>query len=229
MRIQLRKSSKTYEGLRYRHYHDRRLYHPSVKFSLNCRINGISFAISELFQNGVDRLLDLGSADGLLAKGIKALGPDIKQVYALDMDWELLQHNPFPSVRGDCRWIPFGDDTFDVITAAALIEHLPDPVSFLKECHRVLKTDGAVFLTSPAPFFEWVATKIGYLKNSGHLARFTLADIRRLCESAGLRVVLSRKFMISPVHVPGHAYIESLMRKLGFSFLMLNQVVGSVK
>ena len=84
-------------------------------------------------------------------------------------------------------------------------------------------------MTSPAPFFEWVATKISYLKDSGHLARYTLADMGNLCKNAGFQVTLSEKFMISPFYLPGSMYLETVVRKTGLSFLMLNQLLGCKK
>jgi len=223
------KSVFEYKGLHGKDYHYTRLNTPAVKFSLQCRIQAISQGIRKIFPSGVDNLLDLGSADGLLAGGIFALLPGIKHIYALDMDGNLLQYNQFPAVKADVCRVPFGDNTFDVVTAAALIEHVSDPISFLQECHRVLKPGGVLLLTCPAPFFERVATNIGYLKDSGHVARYSLTDLRRLCESAGFSVGLLRKFMITPVYFPGHKQVESMFMRIGLSFLMLNQVVGSIK
>lgn len=186
-------------------------------------------AISKLCPSGINRLLDLGSADGLLAKGIAALVPNIKHICALDMDSDLLGYNPFLSVQGDCCRTPFADNTFDVITAAALIEHLPEPHLFLTECCRVLKPAGILLLTSPAPFFEWVATKIGYLKDSGHLARYSLNDLRQLTENAGLKTVIARKFQLSPFYLPAHELLETALRKIGLSCLMMNQIIACRK
>lgn len=217
------------ESLQGHAYHYKRLRHPVVKFSLHCRIRAISNGILKLSPSGVGKLLDLGSADGLLVKGIFTQIPKIKHIYCLDIDDRLLKYNPFRSVKGDCCSMPFDQGTFDVITAAALIEHLPDPLSFFQECNRVLKPGGLLMLTCPAPFFDWLATKIGYLKTAGHLARYSLTDLRKLCERTGFKVCLSNKFMISPIYFPGHIYIEFLLRKLRFSFLMLNQFIAGVK
>jgi SAM-dependent methyltransferase len=218
-----------YRGIHGQDYHYTRLNIPTVKFSLNCRIGAISQGIREIFPTGIEKLLDLGSADGLLAAGISAMVPDIGQIYALDMDEKLLNYNQFSAVQADVCKVPFHGDTFDVVTAAALIEHLPDPSSFLQECHRVLKPGGALLLTCPAPFFERVATYIGYLKDAGHVARYNLNDLRRLCEGVGFSVRLAKKFMITPAYFPGHTRAESIVRRIGLSFLMLNQIIGSTK
>jgi len=211
-------------------YHSTRLNSPTVKFSLQCRIQAISRGIKRNFPSGADKLLDLGGSDGLLARGINTLVPHIENVYSLDMDRDLLKLNPFPSAQGDCCILPFNDNTFNVITAAALIEHLPDPHSFLKECYRVLKPGGMLFLTCPVPFFEWLATKVGYESMSvGHFARYSLSDVQEYCEIAGFSFILAEKFMISPIYFPGYLFVESLIRRLGLSFLMMNQCAGAAK
>jgi ubiquinone/menaquinone biosynthesis C-methylase UbiE/uncharacterized protein YbaR (Trm112 family) len=209
-------------------YNYKRLNSAPVKFSLKCRALAISRAIMELYPHGLKNILDLGSADGLLARQIAEVIPNIN-FSALDLDDNLLEHNPFSSVQGNCCRMPFADNTFDAVTAAALIEHLPDPQIFLKECYRVLKPGGALFLTCPAPFFDWLATKIGYLKDAGHLARYGISDLQKLCESVSFKNIYARKFMISPLYFPGHLLFESFLRRIGLSFLMLNQVLGSIR
>ena len=132
-------------------------------------------------------------------------------------------------VQADSCNIPFGDNSFNVITAAALIEHLSDPKKFLRECFRVLRSSGGLILTCPAPFFEWLATRLGYLKDSGHVARYSLKDLSSICEDAGFSVVLKKKFMPSPIPLPKLQNIESGMRATGLSFLFLNQVLACIK
>jgi SAM-dependent methyltransferase len=41
------------------------------------------------------------------------------------------------------------DDSCDIVMATEVLEHLPDPVGFLREIHRGLKPDGLVLLTTP--------------------------------------------------------------------------------
>lgn len=44
---------------------------------------------------------------------------------------------------------PFEDNTFHAIYAGDIIEHLFDTSLFLNECHRCLKSDGILLLTTP--------------------------------------------------------------------------------
>jgi SAM-dependent methyltransferase len=122
--------------------------------------------------------------------------------------------------------MPFQDGSFDLISAAAVIEHLSKPHEFLRECRRVLKPGGLLILTCPAPFFDWVATKIGYLKDAGHVARYSLRGLKEICAGHGLETVVARKFMVSPFGFPGALLVEWSLSRMGLDFFMLNQVIG---
>ena len=45
--------------------------------------------------------------------------------------------------------IPVLDSSFDVILCTEVIEHVPDPISTIKEISRILKPGGALLLTAP--------------------------------------------------------------------------------
>jgi SAM-dependent methyltransferase len=45
--------------------------------------------------------------------------------------------------------IPKPDNSFDAILCSEVLEHLPNPVSAIKEFHRLLKVDGRLILTAP--------------------------------------------------------------------------------
>jgi len=213
-----------------RDYHHSRLNSPTVKHSLQERIRAVRGCIEGLgAARQVRTWLDIGSADGLLAQGVQAGIPGPVCVYALDMDRQLLTYNPYFAIKADCTRMPFLDECFDLITAAAVIEHLADPQRFLHECRRVLKPGGLLVLTCPAPFFDWLATKIGYLKDAGHLARYSLKDLRRMCAAAGFETAAARRFMISPVRFPGVQRLEALFSRKGLDVCMLNQVVAAIK
>jgi len=50
---------------------------------------------------------------------------------------------------GDCEGLPFQDGTFDLVSAVALIEYLPNPSRVLNEITRVLRKGGVALLTVP--------------------------------------------------------------------------------
>ena len=52
-------------------------------------------------------------------------------------------------IVADAHALPFRDETIDEIFAGHLIEHLEDPLRFLKECRRVLRRGGMVTVVTP--------------------------------------------------------------------------------
>jgi len=107
------------------------------------------FANAEKLRAEPSSILDIGCATGALIaslhdKGWRVTGVEISPsaIYAknerkLDVRNIPLEENHFP------------DNSFDVILASHLIEHLNEPKTFLEETYRILKNNGAVFITTP--------------------------------------------------------------------------------
>ena len=53
----------------------------------------------------------------------------------------------YPEV--DMRALPYADNSFDLVVHSDTLEHVPNPISALRECHRVLKSGGALCFTVP--------------------------------------------------------------------------------
>jgi ubiquinone/menaquinone biosynthesis C-methylase UbiE len=99
-----------------------------------------------------DRILDIGSGTGHLILGLSAVS---RGCVALDIKLESLGyiHGKNPDV--DCissdvhLGLPFKRDSFDVVIASELLEHLNEPKRFFEEVRRVLKRNGILILTTP--------------------------------------------------------------------------------
>jgi len=50
---------------------------------------------------------------------------------------------------GGIEPLPYEDNTFDIVSAQEIIEHISYPEEFLKEIWRILKPNGKMFLTTP--------------------------------------------------------------------------------
>ncbi|MEA5088424.1 MAG: methyltransferase domain-containing protein [Solidesulfovibrio sp.] len=79
---------------------------------------------------------------------------------------------------------PFPDGSYDSLFHTEVLEHIPDPGAFLKECRRVLAPGGALFLSVPfqarfhyIPYDYW---------------RFTPSGLRLLLEQAGFTGIVIR-------------------------------------
>ena len=60
--------------------------------------------------------------------------------------------------QADATKLPFSDETFDVVIANHILEHIPEDIKALKEFNRVLKKDGFAILQ--VPYSEKLKTTI---------------------------------------------------------------------
>ena len=87
-----------------------------------------------------------------------------------------------------------GECAVDAICSGELLEHLIDPIAFLKKCHYVLKPNGVIALSTPNPHhvFEFVSTvflsrKIFY--DPEHVCIYPQRWLIRMFEIAGFTEV----------------------------------------
>ena len=102
--------------------------------------------IAKLVQ-GKQNVLDLGWVD--IPNGY--LNNEL--VIGLDLTERRLPENYSRCVVGDAMKLPepFGAGYFDSIIAGELIEHLEQPIDFLRKCHESLKKKGNIVLSTPNP------------------------------------------------------------------------------
>jgi 2-polyprenyl-3-methyl-5-hydroxy-6-metoxy-1,4-benzoquinol methylase len=111
---------------------------------------------AELFRRYVggpgQRVLDLGCRDGALSTAYLAGN----HVVGVDVDREALT---FAEERGlETRWadldepLDFDDESFDVVTAGELLEHIRAPDELVAEARRVLRPAGTLVGSTPNGF-----------------------------------------------------------------------------
>jgi SAM-dependent methyltransferase len=88
----------------------------------------------------------------------------------------------------------FPDNCFDAIATSHLIEHLHDPIGFLKECYRILRPNGLLVLITPNTF-SWIHKIFGSdwrgLEPPRHLYLFGASSLAKLVSQAGFSRVAS--------------------------------------
>ena len=146
-------------------------------------------------------LVDVGCGDGTLARllggGVRAIGVDF-----VEAPLRVARTYGVPAVRADLNHasLPFRDGAADIVTALDVIEHVIDPIAFVRALHRILKPGGLAIVTTPnARFVLHVADLVlrgrsprtsydpeGY--DGGHLHYFTVRDLRALLEANGFAI-----------------------------------------
>jgi ubiquinone/menaquinone biosynthesis C-methylase UbiE len=66
-------------------------------------------------------------------------------------------------IQGDATSLPFRDGCFDLVLSHSVIEHLPSAVVYLRECHRVLRPGGFLYL-STAPYLSLAGAHLPRLR-----------------------------------------------------------------
>jgi 2-polyprenyl-3-methyl-5-hydroxy-6-metoxy-1,4-benzoquinol methylase len=66
-------------------------------------------------------------------------------------------------LQADGMALPFAAGAFDLVLSHAVIEHVPDAGLYLRECRRVLKSSGHVFL-STAPYLSFAGAHLPRLR-----------------------------------------------------------------
>jgi SAM-dependent methyltransferase len=135
-------------------------------------------------------LLDLGCGPGnfldVVGEMARVCGSDYS-ADALEFCRERGYHRLF---RADFHGLPVRGDSFDLITAIDVIEHLQHDRLAVNELARVLRPGGVVVLTVPAFRVLWGDHDDLY----GHLRRYRVGEVRRLLRDAGLEVLKASYF-----------------------------------
>ena len=201
---------------------------PDLKYRLRRRTYEILKTIAR-FSPHPRVILDLGTAEGRMLEKIKIKHPSSLCV-GIDYSLPLLNYGAkrFPEiklVRADVQNLRFlKEETFDVIIAAAVMEHLTYPQKMLSESFRLLKKNGIIIITSPHPFWEKIANLLGLIKGD-HQSVMSPKGIFGLCKNVELSILEYRGFMISPAGMVGELKVEEILAKIGLDKFFPNQLI----
>ena len=154
------------------------------------------------------RVLDVGCNTGAFLHQLRTQHPDNYDVLGLDVSGPALQHAArlgIP-VSAACFDDPAAADApngpFDAITFWAVLEHVPDPLSFLHRASSLLRPGGYAFIVVPnarSLAVRLLGARYRYVM-AEHINWFSSASLRRLIESTpALSIVAATTTHFNPM------------------------------
>ncbi|MGD0588775.1 MAG: class I SAM-dependent methyltransferase [Thermoplasmata archaeon] len=163
---------------------------------------------------GSNAMLDAGCGSGALARKMLTRG---WRVFALDFTPALTASGPLGEIRfvlGRAGRLPFRDESFDLVVASHVLEHLYDPVGALKEFSRVLRPGARLSIGVPNfdsfPSRAFGRVTYAYLDVPWHLIFFIEGGLCRAMKAAGFSPTKVRT-------IPSPALLPTSLLKIGVS------------
>ncbi len=101
--------------------------------------------LTQEFKN--PRILEVGAGHGAFTKKLWDKGYDIS---ACDLFPEIFYFNKVQCKKVDItKKMPYGNNTFDIIIAIEIMEHIHDHETFFSESYRILKPKGFLLFSTP--------------------------------------------------------------------------------
>lgn len=177
------------------------------------------------------KILDVGCGDAEMLEHMQKVKTP---TYAVGIDFreKLIRHNIINILRGDAENLPFTNQSFDCVIAAAVIEHLPNPANALTEFKRVLKQGGVLIITTPNPVYSKAADIASYIKlkyKEGLETPISLSWLENTLSDMNFDIIYSRGFLISPFKVPFADHLEEVLKKTVLHKSLLNQIIVGEK
>jgi ubiquinone/menaquinone biosynthesis C-methylase UbiE len=155
------------------------------------------YAFARRYAQG-KRVLDAGCGTGY---GSAELSQSATEVTGVDISAEAIEYAsasyPIAGVRflkSSCTAIPVSAESFDLVVAFEVIEHLRDYRAFLNECARVLTPEGLFIVSSPNKRY-YTETRAATGPNPFHEHEFEAAEFVRELEQvfSNVRLLLQNR------------------------------------
>ncbi|MCB1144936.1 MAG: class I SAM-dependent methyltransferase [Leptospiraceae bacterium] len=155
------------------------------------------------------KILDIGCGTGVWLTHLNR----VAEAEGLDISEEAVEFSAKRGLKitlGSAEKIPFDNNTFDIITAIGVIEHIEDDKIVIQEINRVLKPGGKVVILTSAFNILWSAhDDIVY-----HVRRYRIKEVTQLFSKNGFEILKQSyfTFFLFPLILP----IRVIQRWIGW-------------
>lgn len=148
--------------------------------------------IDEICPDRSAAVLDAGTGTGANLRLLRQL--EFENLSAVDFSEEAIRHCRDKGLgevqQGDLCDLPYPDESFQLLLATDILEHIDDDAKAAAELARVLAPGGAALLTVPAfPSLWGLQDQVAH-----HKRRYRMGGFRELVRGAGLQIERSFYF-----------------------------------
>ena len=202
-------------------------YNQATKFAYEFKESRLKKCRRIIEKLPVGKMLDIGCSNGewgtyWQTHGWQCAGVDIDREHV-----EIAKSHGMDARHCDLNHdrLPFGDESFDLIFAGEVIEHLIDTDGFLSELSRCVRRGGAILITTPnlVSFENRLRILLGMypiwlnynLSGSGHVRGYTPRILKKQLAEHGFRVLVHKGNWVP--FVPQHFVHDINMPALGLT------------
>jgi len=162
-------------------------------------------------RTGGGRMLEVGCNQGDLLVAAGSVGG--LEAFGFDLDRLALiyaRSRGAAVALGSLEKAPFAPETFDVVVAWHVLEHLCDPIEGMRMIRQLLRPGGWMVTCFPSPEHpkaRLAGKKWHYFNPPFHLWYFSRSSFAQLCERSGLQLTYSSLFHY-------HAHMTALARRV---------------
>lgn len=136
------------------------------------------------------KILNIGVATGASSDMLTLFGEVVSSEYDEETCKFLKENLKIEVIQASVTDLPFEDNSFDLVCAFDVIEHVEDDIRAYAEMKRVCKLSGHIAITVPAFKMMWS----GHDVVNHHFRRYTKKEILQLLTQNQLKVTYSSYF-----------------------------------
>ena len=180
------------------------------------------------------KALDIGCGNGKFIHAMNLLGWKFEGVEFNPAAVDVCRKSGIKVFQGDLHGAAFKDNSFDLVSARHLIEHVPDPNKLIGEIARILKKGGKLIVRTPNSQalgrvllnYFWFANDV-----PRHLVLFCSYNLNMLAKHYGMRPVAVKRFTTPKIILNSLDYLiknrgkpskkRKIRRMLAFFYVIL--------
>lgn len=138
------------------------------------------------------RMLDVGCSTGIFLDAAKNEGFEAEGIEINEHAAELCKSKGLKAYNKQLEGVHFPDNSFDIMTMWELIAFVPEPLRLLKECNKIMKKGGFLFLTTPNTNgfeFRLLGKMHTNFVGPNHHNLFNENSIRQILENTGFSTI----------------------------------------